>query len=174
MFRHMKSSGLIYTLLIIAIFVLLFLFLVFGLSPPESPSENIIRFGNTDWSLDINTRFYGKTVWSRFADYPGNLTIENANTIKVEHAIYWGAIPYDSEVMSWEVENGIYSANSLSFNDLMDRWQDSESVFKYRHEDNFIQVTFSIPKLENGTSKYATLLEAWEEGELYQKVEVFW
>ena len=68
-------------------------------------------------------------------------------------------------------ENGIYSANSLSFNDLMGRWQDSEAVFKFRHGDNFFQVTFSIPKLENGTSKFATLIEAWEEGELYQKVE---
>jgi hypothetical protein len=40
---HMKSRGLIYTLLVIAIFALLFLFLVFGMSPPDAPNETIIR-----------------------------------------------------------------------------------------------------------------------------------
>jgi hypothetical protein len=167
----MKSRGLIYTLLAIAIFAFLFLFLVFGVSPPRAPNENILRFGNTDWSLDNNPRVYGVTTWSRFADYPANATIEHSNTIKVEHTIYWGFIPYDSEAMSWEVENGNYSSRSLTFNDLMGRWQGSESVFTFKQGDDFFQVTFSIPKLENGTSKYATLLEAWDEGELYQIIE---
>lgn len=167
----MKSRALIYTLLVIAIFTLLFIFLVFGVSPSVAPNENIIRFGNTAWSLDNNSSFHGKTVWLRFADYPGNSSMEHSNTIKIEHVIYWGIIPYDSEDMNWEVENGSYSSNSLTFNDLMGRWQDSESIFKFKHRDDFYHVTFSIPKLENGTSKYATLLEAWEKGELYQVIE---
>ena len=167
----MMSRRLAYTLLVIAILALLFLFLVFGLSPSKAPNENIIRFGDTDWSLDNNPRFYGNTVWSRYADYSGNSTLNHLDTIKVEHTIYWGIIQYDSEAMSWEVENGSYSFNSLTFNDLMERWQDSKAVFKFRQGDDFFQVTFSIPKLENGANKYATLLEAWEKGELYQIVE---
>ena len=167
----MKSRGLIYTLLVIAIFTLLFLFLVFGMSPPDSPNENIIKSGNTDWSLASNPRFYGRTVWSRFADYFANSTVQNTDTIKVEQAIYWGAIPFDSEAMSWEVKNGSYSVNSLTFDDLMGRWQNSESIFVFKQGDNLFKVIFTIPKLQDGTSKYSTLLEAWEEGELYQVVE---
>jgi hypothetical protein len=88
--KHMKSRGLIYTLLVIAILVLLFFFLAFGVSPPEAPNGNIIRFGSTNWSLDNNSRFYGVTVWSVFADYSGNATVTHSNTIKVENTILLG------------------------------------------------------------------------------------
>jgi hypothetical protein len=45
------------------------------------------------------------------------------------------------------VKNGSYSSRSLTFNDLTGRWQDSESVFMFKHGNDFFQVTFSIPKL---------------------------
>ena len=167
----MKSRALIYTLLMIAIFALLFLFLVFGMSPPDTQNETIIRSGNTDWSLDNNPKFYGRTVWARFSDYVANSTLQNTDTIKVENAMFLGSILYDTEAMSWEVENGSYSFNSLTFDDLMGRWQNSESIFILKQGDNLFKVTFTIPKLQDGTSKYSSLLEAWEEGELYQIVE---
>ena len=167
----MKSRGLIYAVAVLAIFALVFLVLAFGVSPAAAPNENIITFGNTEWSLDTNPRFYGKTVWARFSDYSGNSTIEHLNTIKVEHEVYFGAIPYDSEHMNWEVSDGSYSSNSLTFDDLMGHWQGSESIFTFKHGDDLLKVTFSIPKLDDGTNKYTTLLEAWEEGELYQTIE---
>ena len=165
------SRGLTYALLAIAILAILFVFLVFGVSPAKAPSENIMRFGNTYWSLDSTPVFYGTTVWSMFADYSGNANLEHSNTIEVEHTTYWGVIPYDSEPMFWETEDGSFSSASLTFDDLMGRWEDSESVFKFKHGEDVYQVTFSIPKLENGTNKYTTLLEAWNEGELYQIIE---
>lgn len=158
-------------LLIIAILGLLFIFMIFGLSPLESPNENIIRFGPTTWSVDSDPVLYGKTVWERFSDFPGDPTIEHSNTIKVEYTLHWGIIPFDSEGMSWEVENGTFSSNSLTYNDLMERWRDSEAVFIFRHEDTLFKVTFSIPKLENGENKYDTLLEAWEVMELLQIIK---
>jgi hypothetical protein len=165
------SRGLTYGLLAIAILAILFVFLIFGISPSKAPSENIIRFGNTYWSLDNTPVFHGTTVWSIFADYPGNTALEHSNTIEIEHTTYWGVIPYDSEPMLWETKDGSFLSASLTFDDLMGRWQDSESVFKFRHEEDFYQVTFGIPKLENGANKYTTLLEAWNEGELYQIIE---
>ena len=167
----MKLRGLIYALAVLAIIALVFLVLAFGVSPPATPSENTIAFGNTEWSLDSNPRFYGKTVWARFADYSGNLTIDQLNTIKVEHEIYLGAIPYDSEAMTWEVNTGSYSSHSLTYNDLTDHWQGSKSIFTFKHGDTLLTVTFSIPKLTDGTNKYPTLLESWEAGELYQTIE---
>jgi hypothetical protein len=167
----MKSRGLIYGLLIIAILGILFIFMVFGMSPMESPNENVIRFGYTNWSGDSDPIVYGKTVWERFSDFPGDSTIEHSYTIKVEHIIHWGIIPVDSESMSWEVENGTFSSNSLTYNDLMDRWRDSEAVFAFKHEDALLKVSFSVPKLENGEDKYDTLLDAWEEMELLQIVK---
>ena len=167
----MKLRGLIYALAVLAIFALVFLVLAFGVSPPEAPNENLIAFGNNEWSLNTVPRFYGQTVWSRFADYPGNSTIEHLNTIKVEHEIYFGAIPYDSENMIWEVNDGSYSSNSLTFDDLNERWQVSESVFNFKYGDENFKVTFNIPKLDDGTNKYGTLLEAWNAGELFQTIE---
>lgn len=145
--------------------------MIFGMSPIEAPNESIIRFGPTNWSVDNNAILHGKTVWERFADFAGDPTIKHSNTIRVDHISHWGIIPYDSEVMNWEVENGTFSSNSLSFNDLMGRWRDSEAVFIFKHEDALLKVTFSIPKLENGANKYDTLLEAWEEMELLQIIK---
>jgi len=158
-------------LLIVAILGLLFILMIFGMSPLESPNENIIRFGLANWSADNDHILHGKTVWERFSDFSGDPTIKHSNTIKVDHIIHWGILPIDSEAMSWEVENGTFSSNSLNYNDLMERWQDSESVFIFNHEDALYKVSFSIPKLENGANKYDTLLEAWEEMELLHIIE---
>jgi hypothetical protein len=167
----MKSRGLMYTLLMIALLVILFAFLSFGMSPPEAPNENNIGFGSTSWSLDSTPVVHGETFWGVFADYSGEEILEHSNTIKVAYEVYWGALPYDSQYMSWEVEDGTFSSKSLTLNDLTERWQDSASTFTFKHENDLYQVTFNIPKLEDGTSKYATLTEAWENGELHQLVE---
>lgn len=167
----MKSRGLIYSLLITAILGILFIFMIFGMSPMESPNEDIIGFGPTNWSVNNDSILYGKTVWERFSDFPGDSSIEHSYTIKVEHIFHWGIIPVDSESMSWEVKNGTFSSNSLAYNDLMGRWRDSEAVFIFEHEDTLLKVSFSIPKLENGEDKYDTLLDAWEEMELLQIVK---
>jgi hypothetical protein len=154
-----------------AIVAVFFAFFVFGMSPPKASNETLIGIGDTTWSLDNAPIVHGETIWEKFADYPGSNTIDHGDTIKIVYCSYWGGLQYNTEYMSWEVENGVFSSNSLAFDDLMGRWQDSESVFKFKHGEDFYEVSFSIPKLENGTYKYADLLEAWEEGELHQIIE---
>ena len=151
--------------------MILFAFLIYGLSPPNFPNETYIRIGTNDWNLDNDQTVYGRSTWSLFADYEGDETIRRGDTLKLYDCIYWGAILYDTDAMSWENETGSYSSTSLTLNDLMSRWQDAVSVFKFNYGDEYCRVSFSIPKLENGANKYGDLNEAWESGELYQIIE---
>ena len=168
----MKSRTILYAISIIAIIALLFTFLFFVLSPPESSNQIYVRVGDTDWSVDAEPIVYGKSIWADFADYERDTTTIRPETIKLYDCIYWGAVISDKETMFWETEEqGTYASHSLTLNNLMERWQNSASVFKFKHEDQYFRVSFSIPKLENGNYKYNDIAEAWEEGELYQAIE---
>ncbi|MCJ7713177.1 hypothetical protein MUO66_01785, partial [Candidatus Bathyarchaeota archaeon] len=116
------------------------------------------------WNLDTEQTTYGQSIWSNFND-------NEDKAIKLYYCTYTGGFFYSFDVMGWENESGIYSTNSLNLDDLLDRWQDSASVFKFNFEKEYYRVSFSIPKFEDGTDKYSDLSEAWEEGELYQIVE---
>ena len=144
--------------------LILFAYLVFGVSPPQASNRLVIRQGDSDWSISNERTIYGKTVWSQFADYPNE-------TIKLFYCIYWGSVLVDKKVMSWEDETGSFSSRSLSLNDLVKRAQNSESIFKFGFENEYYKVSFSIPKLENETHKYSDLSEAWKKGELHQIIE---
>jgi len=167
----MKSRTRFYTISIVAIVAILIAFLILFLSPLKASNETYIREGDNDWSLDNDQTVYGKTYWSIYADYMRDETIERSETIKLYYCKYWGDILINKETMTWEKDVGTYSSKSLTLNDLMIRWQDSASVFKFNYEDEYYKVSFTIPKLENGDYKYSDLTEAWEKGELYQTIE---
>jgi hypothetical protein len=167
----MKLRTKIYAISTITIVVILFIFVIYGLSPPNFPNETYIREGNNDWNLDNGQTVHGRSTWAIFADFEGDTNISRKETIKLYDCVYWGALLYDTDAMSWENEMGDYTSRSLTLNDLMLRWQDQVSVFKYKYGDEYYKVSFSIPKMENGTSKYIDLKDAWESGELYQTVE---
>lgn len=170
---NMKFKAITYALLFLSILALIFAFMVFVMAPPNSPNEITVGFGNNDWGLDSEPVVHGRSIWNKFSDYRVDVSVplNHSNSIKVAYENYWGAIPYNSEYMSWEVEDGVFSSNSLIYDDLIGRWQDSEAEFKFSYGDNFFQITYSIPKLEDGTNKYATLLDAWDKGDLFQIVE---
>jgi len=161
----MKLGRLHVLILVIAVFAVLFAFLVFVMSPPVAPNEVLIGEGVTNWSVGNNPIIHGETIWSNFADS------NQGQAIKLGYENYLGGLNLNTEYMSWEDE-GSYSANSLTLNELLTRWQDSESVFKFKYEETLFRVSFSIPT-ENGTPKYADLEEAWENTELYQVVEIW-
>ena len=162
----MKLGRLNVLILVITVFAVLFAFFVFAISPPVAPNEVLISDGFTNWSVGNNPIIHGETIWSRFADSGQD------KTIKLGYENYLGGLNLNTEYMSWEDENGSYSSNSLTLNELLTRWQDSESVFKFKHEERFFRISFSIP-IENGTPKYADLEEAWANEELYQVVEIW-
>ena len=167
----MKSRTILYSISIIAIIALLFTILLSVLSPPEASNQIYIRIGDTDWKVDDDPIVNGKSIWAEFADYERDPT-NRPETIKLYDCIYWGAIISDKETMYWETEQqGTYSSNSLTLNDLVEQWQNSASVFKFKHQDQYFRVSFTIPKLENGDYKYSDITEAWEKGELYQTIE---
>jgi len=161
----MRFRAILYAISIVAIVAIFFAFLTYGLSPPNASNEIYIRKGDTNWSLDNEQTVYGKSIWANFADHEGN------ETIKIYYCKYWGSILFNKETMRWENEMGNYSSKSLNLNDLMTRWQDSASVFKFNFENEYYKVSFSIPKMENGDYKYNDLGKAWEKGELYQIIE---
>ena len=162
----MKLGRLHVLILVIIVFALLFALFVFVISPPVAPNEVLISEGSTNWSVDNNPIIHGETLWSKFADSGQDVSI------KLGYENYLGGLNLNTEYMSWEDENGIYSASSLTLNELSTRWQVSESVFKFKHEDRFFRISFSIP-IENGAPKYADLEEAWANKELYQVVEIW-
>ena len=169
----MKSRRLFYAILFLALIAVLFVLLIFVVPSPSASNENLIKIGYVPWSLNNNLTVHGETIWDKFADYSTSEEITNDNTIKLGYTIYWGTIPYNTEYMSWEKEDGSYSSNSLSFDDLLSRWQNSEAVFKFKHTDDYYRVSFTIPKLENGNSRYIDLQDAWNTGELYQIIEAW-
>ena len=142
-----------------------FSYLVFAIPLPEEPNEVIITKGLTiKWNLETEQTTYGQNIWSNFND-------NEDKAIKLYYCTYTGGFFYSFDVMGWENESGIYSTTSLNLDDLLDRWQDSASMFKFNFEKEYYRVSFSIPKFEDGTDKYSDLSEAWEEGELCQIVE---
>ena len=154
----------IITVVAVLALVLAFAYLVLGTVPPKAPNEQDIRHDWIDWSIDTEPAVYGKTIWSDFAD--------NINaSIKVYHCTYYGGVFHSFETMTWETEPGTFSTSSLNYYDLEAKWSGSASIFKFKFEDEFYKVTFSIPKTENGLDKYTSLLEAWENEELHQIVE---
>ncbi len=162
----MKMQTRLLAILIIAIVAFLFAYLLFGMSPPKASNELIIRKGgDSSWSLSNEQNIYGKSIWSQFATHPNN------ETIKLYHCTYQGGILVNKDTMFWEDETGSFSSKPLSLDDLMARWQDLMSVFKFKYENEYYTVSFAIPKLENGTYKYTDLSEAWKRGELYQIIE---
>jgi hypothetical protein len=152
---------------VIVVFAFLFALFIFVISPPSAPSEVLIKSGFTNWSVENEPVVHGETIWSTFADY------DRDQTIKLGYEAYLGGLNLNTEYMSWEAQDGSYSTNSLTFDDLMNRWQDSESVFKFKHEETFFRVSFSIPQQENGAPKYPSLEEAWANKELYQTIEIW-
>lgn len=162
----MKIPARLLAILIIAIVAILFAYFLFDTSPPKASNESSVRKErDTSWSLSNEHNIYGKSIWSYFAEY------ENHETIKLYYCRYWGGILFNKETMSWENEMGIFSSKPLTLNDLITKWQDSASVFKFKYENEYYKVSFSIPTLENGDYKYNDLNEAWERGELYQIIE---
>ena len=154
----------LWAIVIITIGLILFAYLVLGVSPPQASNRLIVRKGDSNWSLSNEKRIYGKTIWSQFADYP-------EETIKLYYCRYWGGVLVDKIVISWEDETGSFSSRSLSLNDLVKRQQNSRSIFKFGFENEYYKVSFNIPKVENGNYKYSDLSEAWDIGELYQIIE---
>lgn len=169
----MNSRTLLYTISTIAIVAMVFVFINMVLAPPVTSNEIIITVGDNDWSLGNDPIFYGKSYWSTYSDSSHDETIQRSETIKMYYCIYWGALTVDKETMSWETATGNFSSKSLAHNDLLTRWQDSGSVFKFKHEETYFKVTFSIPKTENGDYKYTNITQAWEKGELYQTIELW-
>jgi hypothetical protein len=157
-------------ILLIAIFVIFIAFLMVDTSPPGKSNEIFVTVGHNDWEVGSDQIIYGETIWGVFADYQYDEGTNRRETIRVDYCIYWGGVQMYKEHMSWENETGNYLSKSLGLNDLILKWQDSESesVFKFKHEDKYYRVAFSIPKLENGIDKYSNLTDAWENGELYQ------
>ena len=156
-----------YVLSIVAIAAILFAFIGFGLSPPAASNEVTVRKGYTDWRVQNGHTINGESAWAFFAD------AGNYEAVKIYHCAYWGGVLLDKNVMSWENNDGSYSSKSLTLTDLTARWQDSASVFKFTYENEFYTVSFSIPKLEDGSYKYADLTEAWENAELHQIIEAW-
>ncbi len=68
--------------------------------------------------------------------------------------------------MTWEDEYGRFSTKPLILSDLETMWKDTESVFKFRYDDDFYKVSFSIPQLDDESYKYLDLEESWYHGEL--------
>lgn len=163
----MKVRRLHIGILIIVIFAVLFAFFVFAMSPPNTSNEILIKEGYTSWSVGNDPVFHGETIWATFADY------RDDEAIKVGYEVYWGGLKLNTDYMSWEDQNGSYSTGSLTLNELMANWQGSESVFKFKHEEELFRVSFSIPNLENGMPKYSSLEDAWANKELYQIIEVW-
>jgi hypothetical protein len=60
----------------------------------------------------------------------------------------------------------VFHQKPLILSDLETRWEDTESVFKFRYGDDFYKVSFSIPQLADGAYKYLDLEESWYYGEL--------
>ena len=125
----------------------------------EPANAFVISNGNRfDWGLVTEQTVYGQVYWSEFRDYPNN------DTIKIYIKSYIGPIWFDSHEMKWEDEYGRFSSKPLILSDLEKRWKDTESVFKFRYDDDFYKVSFSIPRLNNGTYKYLDLEESWYHG----------
>lgn len=144
--------------------IVFLVYLVYGIVPPINPSDQDITHGYYDWSLDTEPIIYGKTIWSDFSD--------NVNhSIKVYYCIYTGGYFHEFNAMYWEVDPGNYSSASLNYFNLLDKWDGSTAAFRYKYNEEFFRVSFSIPKLENGLDKYDSLKEAWNEEELHQIVE---
>ena len=161
----MKSGiAKIISIILIIATVSFFAYLIFGPTPLKAPNEQDIRHDWIDWSIDAEPAVYGKTIWADFAD---NIN----NSIKVYHCTYYGGFFHSFDDMTWETEPGTFSSSSLNYYDLEAKWNGSSSIFKFKFEDEFYKVTFSIPKTENGLDKYNSLLEAWENEELHQIVE---
>ena len=161
----MKSRAIVITIISLIAIGAFFSYLVFAIPLPEEPNEVIITKSHTiKWNLETEQTTYGQSIWSNFND-------NEDKTIKLYYCTYTGGFFYSFDGMGWENESGIYSTNSLNLDDLLGRWQDSASMFKFNFEKEYYRVSFSIPKFEDGTDKYSDLSEAWEEGELYQIVE---
>lgn len=165
------NKKIIYVVSALGIAIVLTAYFLFGLSPPKSSNEIVIKRGAySNWSLTVQDEtVYGVTVWSEFAEYP-------EDAIKLYHATYWGGVLVDKTPMSWEDnKTGDFHSEPLTLQNLTANWLDAEnaSIFRFRFEDNYYKVSFSIPKHSNGTSKYLTLTESWENGELYQIIEIW-
>ena len=161
----MKSSAIIIAIISLIAIGAFFSYLVFAIPLPEEPNEVIItKRATIKWNLETEQTTYGKTIWGNFND-------NEEKAIKLYYCTYTGSLFHSFEVMGWENESDIYSTNSLNLDNLLDRWQDSASAFKFNYENEDYRISFSIPKFEDGTDKYSDLSEAWEEGELYQIVE---
>ena len=174
--RHetkMNSRSIIYIIGIIAIIAVLAIVPTMFMSPADNPDELIIKIGETDWSLDTDPKVYGTTIWSAFADYEGETeAAEQGKTIKLHYNSHVGAVTLNKEIMSWEDMGGDVTTHSLTLEDMISHMQGSEAVFKFSVEGENYKVTFSIPE-ENGQNKYSDITEAWNEGELYQTVELW-
>lgn len=130
-------------------------------SPKPSNALVISEGLRYDWELLNEQSIYGQISWSEFGGYREN------DPIKIYYKSYVGPIWFSSNEMTWEDEYGRFSSKPLILSDLETRWKDTESVFKFRYDDDFYKVSFSIPLLNNGTYKYLDLEESWENGELY-------
>lgn len=157
----------IYAVSTLIILIILVAYILFWLSPPKSPNELVIKKGPySNWSLTIQgDTVYGVTVWSEFAEYPSE------DTIKLYHAIYLGGVLIDKKPMSWEDnKTGHFNSKPLTLQNLTANWIEAEnaSIFKFRFENNYYKVSFSIPK-----HSFETLAESWENEELYQTIETW-
>jgi hypothetical protein len=169
----MNSRSIIYIIAIITVLAVIAIVPTMFMSPPDHPNEGIIKMGETDWSLDTDPKVYGNTIWATYADYEGKSEdAEHGKTIKVYYNSHLGAVTFDNEIMSWKDVAGVVSTHSLTLEDMVSHLQVSEAVFKFSVEGENYRVSFSIPK-ENGQDKYSDLTEAWNQGELYQTVELW-
>ena len=170
----MNSRSTLFIISIVAVVALVVIYLTMIMSPPNTSNEEIVRLGETDWSIETDPTVYGASIWATFADYSGgNEGTEHQESIKVYFVDYLGGVTVDKETMSWDDTTGTSSEKSLTLENMITHWQGSSAIFKFNHKDDFYKVSFSVSKLENGQDKYTDITEAWNEGELLQTVEMW-
>jgi hypothetical protein len=169
-----RSSIIALGIIAIAIIIVAFFGLVVG--PPTFSNETLVRRGpiSSSWSVKINeTTITGSALWTKFAYY-------DDESIELDQSIYWGALLYNENGMSW-VDQGHLQEKALTLSNLTDRWQyngvaapvtqqNGSAVFQFAVGNYYLNATFSLPKAEGSGYKYSSLDEAWESGELYLTV----
>jgi hypothetical protein len=153
--------------IIILAAILIATYIAFIVQPIHGESnELLITYGISNWILsDV---FNGEIVWSDFAEY------SQVKTIKIYKTNYWWIFLFNAEAMAWEKE-GVFSYSPLNLEDILSHEHNSESIFRFRYQNEYFKVVFSIPKYENGTYKYPNFEETWlaEQPEINFLIEIW-
>lgn len=158
---------------IVAIVIIIVAYFGFVLPPPIFPSEALLKRGaiHSDWSVKTDeTTITGSAIWAKFAYYPNE-------SIRLYHSVYWGALLFTKDGLSWVDDQGSLQEIALTLSNLTARWQyndkvvptsqqNGSSTFKFAFDKYYLRVVFTLPRAGNNY-KYNSLDEAWESGELY-------